>query len=327
MKIKKAFLITLALIGLLSIQTASNFFPRDHLLPPIDSNLITFDMLGEKEVILNGPYASYYLRFYTPINWKIKGSGQILLSIEANYMVNGRVIGAGEYGSGAKLDIYYNGNYLKTIGINWAGAKTISIPIPVEMLQNLREDGSSTLYIFLNAAVDCDLLDHKTTIVFKDNSGFVIPHDLKAPDPDLTKLPRPIYDQSPLQASSAILVVPDNAQPEELRAAMIAQAGFSRMTGGNMPLPIYTVTELSEAVREKNHIIFVGLGASFPYLYGLEFPAVMDSTGINWPGSQMDDGIIQMILSPRNNENFLLYIGGNSILGVQKAAQAFSTGT
>lgn len=323
-KINK-FLVTLLLIGILILQTSSAHAPKMFQTALPDSDLVTFKMLGQTETILNGPYASYFLRFYTPLSWKIKTGSQIQLHIDATFTVNNQTAGAGVYGTGATMSVSYNGNTIKTFVIDWTGDKTVTIPIPTEALLSARTDGGFTLYLFLDASVDCSL-QHKTTIVLKDDSGFVLPHDSVVPQLDLTQLPRPIYDESPLQTSMAVLVVPDNASAEELRAALIVEAGFSRMAAGNLTLPLYTVSELTETIRANNHLIFVGQAQNFPILHGLSFPAMINEKQVNWPDGQPDDGIIQIILSPWKIGNTILFVGGNSAEAVIKAAQALSTG-
>ncbi len=337
MKNAYKFTLTLLLIGLLITQTSSNFIPAKSLArlksgsisEPQKTNsvndLVTFKMLGEPETILTGPYATYFLRFYTPLSWKIKAGVQIQLHIDASYTVNNQTAPVGVYGTGATMSVTYNGNTFKTIVIDWTGDKTVIIPIPAEALQSTRADGGFTLTLFLDASVDCNLL-HKTTIVLKDDSGFILPYDTVIPEPDLTQLPRPIYDISPLQTTTAALVVPNNPSAEELRAALIVEAGFSRMTNGKLALPLYTLSELSETIRTTNHLIFVGNAINFPILRGLNFPAVLNETQVNWPDSQPDDGFIQMILSPWKIGNTVLFVGGNSAGATIKAAQALSTG-
>jgi len=325
MKNINKFIVTLLLIGILILQTSSSYPPKMFQTALPNSDLVTFKMLRQTEVILNGPYASYFLRFFTPISWAVKAGAQVQLHIDATYSVNNQTAGAGAYGTGATMSVTYNNITIKTIVINWTGDNIVNIPIPTEALQSTRPGGGFTLSLFLDAGVDCDLL-HKTTIVVKDDSGFVLPHDSVVPQPDLTQLPRPIYDESPLQTSMAVLVVPDNASAEELRAALIVEAGFSRMTAGKLTLPLYILSELTETIKATSHLIFVGKAENFPILRGLDFPAMINETQVNWPDSQPDDGIIQIILSPWKIGNTILYVGGNSDEAVIKAAQALSTG-
>ena len=107
---------------------------------------------------------------------------------------------------------------------------------------------------------------------------------------------------------------------------MSIAAGFGRMSSGDLVLPLVPLNLLTDEQRLNSHLIFVGNASNLQSLNAVRFPIEVLPQGLSAPGSQPDDGFIQMAVSPWNAARVILYAGGNTDAGVIKAAQAVSTG-
>jgi len=98
------------------------------------------------------------------------------------------------------------------------------------------------------------------------------------------------------------------------------------MSSGDLVLPLVPLNLLTDEQRLNNHLIFVGNVKNLQSLNAVRFPVEVLPQGLSAPGSQPDDGFIQMAISPWNPARMVLYAGGNTDAGVVKAAEAVSTG-
>ena len=277
--------------------------------------------------LMHGPYDSYRVRFSLPMNWELLEGAEIQLSLNPFFTRALAVDGEQtSVATGGALDVTFNGKLLTTILLDWSGPRTISIPIPVEALTPTRTDGRHELYLFLDAAVDCDL-DHKTTLGVGADSRFIFPHELGDAPTDLRLLPRPLYQVSAFQPTTALLIVPDQPSAAEMQAALTVAAGLGRVTSGNLPLQLVAYSQLTPTLRSNAHLIFIGRPQAFPLLSTLDLPAPLNTaaeSGFNTPIAQPSDGILQMAVSAWNRANVALVVSGGSDEGVVKAAQALS---
>lgn len=290
-------------------------------------NELTLKKLGLTDAILRGPFDTYDVTFSTPAHWQLTDGAQIILTIDARFFrgesdVTGQII----QGSGATIDVTFNDKFLTTLLIDWTGERTVAIPIPPEALVTTSPDGRHDLFLFLDAAVDCFLDFHQTTIVIRADSKFILPHIETSPAADLSALPRPFFMAESFAPTPVKLVVSDNATEMELQSALTVAAGFGRLSTGRIPLTLTTNSRLTNDERLGNHLIFVGKAESFPELREANLPAASDGKTYTTAGLAADDGIVQIVNSPYNPARLFLVIGGNSDAGVVKAAQAVSSG-
>jgi hypothetical protein len=77
-------------------------------------------------------------------------------------------------------------------------------------------------------------------------------------------------------------------------------------------------------MRTNPQLIFVGKSSALSLLQGVALPSPLQSSAFSAAGMQADDGLLQMAVSPWNTGRAIMVVGGNSDLGVVKAAQALS---
>ncbi|MBU0511539.1 MAG: cellulose biosynthesis cyclic di-GMP-binding regulatory protein BcsB, partial [Chloroflexi bacterium] len=289
-------------------------------------DVIFFKVLNVDDLIMRGPYASERISFGLPANWKLVDGAQIQLDIFTDYSGVGSVTvdSMAGHGLGGALEVSFNGDLVDIILLSEVGDRTVSVSIPVESLESTRRDGLMEVSLFLDAALDCEF-DQQTLLVVHDTSHLILPHESRPPDTDLTKLPRPIFQDTFVQ-EAAVILIPDQPTTGELQAALAVSAGFGRMTGGDLRLSFMRASQLTDQVWGANHLIFVGLPSAFPMLGSVALPAPASGSIYNAAGASPDDGIVQMAVSPWNGDKVVLVVGGNSEAGVIKAGQAVSTG-
>ena len=285
---------------------------------------VNFTSLDTPDTTLNGPYDSMSVDFSLPPNWQLLDGSEIQMFITAFTVSSAPSTTTDSIG--ATLDVSFNGSTVSSLILQSGTNVEYQIRIPVDALKPTRPDGRYTLYLFLDAGIDCDFAFHKTTVVVKGSSQFILPYAEGSVDLDLGKLPQPIYQKSAIIPSQAMIVVPQAPTADQLRAAMITSAGFGRMTGGSLLLNLISADQLTPEIENNYHLIFVGGPADFAPVTPLDWPASAKGGKFATDGLQPDDGLLQMIRSPWNAGRVLLWVGGNSDAGLVKAAQALSTG-
>lgn len=310
--------------------TATGVVPPAVAPPAIDVaagtpiQTVTFASLDTSDTTLNGPYDSMTVDFSLPPNWLLLDGTELDLFITAFSVSN--VANTTTESIGATLDVSFNGRTITSVILQSGTNVEYRIRIPVDALKSSRVDGRHTLYLFLDAGIDCDFEFHKTTVVVRADSQFVLPYAEGSVNLDLGKLPQPIYQKNAIVPSQAMIVVPQAPTADQLRAAMITSAGFGRMTNGGLLLNLVSADQVTPEIESQFHLIFVGGPSDFGLITPLGWPAVAKGAQFSSPSMQADDGLLQMITSPWNPGRVLLWVGGNSDAGVVKAAQALSTG-
>ncbi len=294
------------------------------VVDPANLDTVSFATLDPADIVLNGPFDSARVQFAIPSTWLLQDGASLNLVISGSFTSTAQNQSEAQ-GSGASLEISMNGEVIDTLFINWTDPQTVALQIPAAVLMSPRVDGRHVLDFSLDASIDCRF-PHETSIVIMANSAVYLPHVNVAPKTNLNLLPAPIYQRYAFQVEPALLVVPPQPTADEIKAAMIIAAGFGRMSSGELALPVFPYNSLTDEQKSNSHLVFVGKPSSLQVLGQVNFPVGLTQQGLSSPGSQPDDGYIQMAVSPWNSARVVLYAGGNTDIGVVKAAQAISSG-
>ncbi len=328
-------LVTLGLVFTVLAPAGKGAFAQSET-PPVPTStptlisaedLVPFSLIGmPSPEVLHGPYDSKRLRFGLPSTWALQPGAELYLHLNAYFSNSrGRGVEGVRAANGGTLEVSFNGQLIATVVFDWIGERTVRIPIPAELLQSPRSDGRHELYLFLNAAIDC-AYDNQTAITVQADSQFYFPHDIHPPDLDLSLLPRPIYQLDSFQTESAVVVAPDNPSRAELEAAYLAVASVARMTRNTLVPELLFAGEVTPQIMAENHIIFVGQPAEFQSFAEAGWPVPFAGGQLQHPALQAGDGVIQMTTNPAEDTLVWVMVSGNDETGLQKAAQAFSSG-
>jgi cellulose synthase operon protein B len=298
--------------------------PTDPIAPGSGA-VILFDMLGQTDTLLRGPYGTMNVRFGLPGNWAFEEGGSLQLIVTASLITDApQTVADGQF-IGSTLNVSYNKDAVATIPLLAGSNVTYNVPIPLSALDSPFNDGRHEISLFLDAGNDCSDTTRHTSIVISSSSHLTIPYTEQAPSLGLTNLPRPIYQRDSIFPVTAVLVVPDAPTAQEMQAALTVAATFGRMSSGEMEVSLVPMSGLTEEMRTNSQLIFVGKPSTLPLLQGVPMPSPVQSNAFTAAGIQEDDGVLQLALSPWNTGRAMLVVGGNSDAGVIKAAQALSS--
>lgn len=286
--------------------------------------VIRFDMIGETDSLLRGPFATKTARFGLPANWAFESGATLKLIITSTFVSgSGNGVPNGQF-IGSTLGVRFNNNDIATIPLLAGPDVTYDIPIPPSALNTTLNDGRHELELFLDAGNDCNDPNRHTSIVLSAASHFTIPYTEQTPTLDLTTLPRPVFQRDSIFPVSSTIIVPDAPTAQELQAALTVASSFGRMSNGEMTVNLVPMNQMTPEMRTDSQLIFVGKSSTLSLLQGVALPSPLQSRLFAAPGMEKDDGILQMAVSPWNTGRALLVVGGNSDMGVVKAAQALS---
>lgn len=288
----------------------------------------TFEELGNADLVMEGPYDAKSIVFSLPVNWVLQEGTAITLFIDTTATGNASSnLSTGSGYLGGTLDVYFNGNFEKSVPLQIGQNIAYSIPLDQKSLISESRDGRMEISFFLNAVSDCLFDQHHTTIAIRSESSVSLLYAEGSVASDLRLLPWPIYQPDVNFANPALLIVPDNASAEELQAALLVMAGFGRMTQGNLTLEMLPASMITETQLAESNLIFVGksvnLGVSKPVSWPLPFD---NSAKLVSPEMQPEDGVLEIAPSPWNQAKAALLISGNTGEAVIRAAQAATTG-
>src|SRR5215217_4914367 len=138
--------------------------------------VIRFDMIGQTDALLRGPYGTFNARFGLPANWAFKDGASLQLIITANLVTDAAQSVAGGQFIGSTLNVKFNNNDIATIPLLAGPNVTYDVPIPSSALHSPMSDGRHELLLFLDAGNDCNDNSRHTSIVISAASHFTIPY-------------------------------------------------------------------------------------------------------------------------------------------------------
>jgi cellulose synthase operon protein B len=310
----------LVIIAMVLTSIPSLIYAQDTQDPEmiVENDIITFTDFGIDDVTFISDDESTTLRFAFPADWDFQEG--ISFQLDTNSLLFGPDY-SGDYVENATgiLNIEFNDYVLDSIIFNWGVEGLLDIFVPAEMLISQRSDQRHDLHLTIRSGVKCGKL-LVSGIFIKPNSTVTIPHHYRSPSTDLRALPYPIYQQSFLE-DSAVIVVPNNPSTSALEAAMNVSTGFGYATDEKLSLSLVPEWQLTNDLKDNNHLIFVGELDLFNSFAEFDLPIEEEATG-----NQVDeeDGIIQMIVSPYNNNKVVLVVTGLESAGVGLAGQVIS---
>ncbi|HEX5942674.1 MAG TPA: cellulose biosynthesis cyclic di-GMP-binding regulatory protein BcsB, partial [Anaerolineales bacterium] len=283
--------------------------------------IVTFGELGFQETSLVSPFDSTRVLFSIPANWRLVPNGEVSLEYEVTLTgADVGLLGTEQNPYGGSLQVTFNDELVSTIALKDLGPQTMQLTLPPTSLDAVRQDGRHQLTISLSAQFSC-LYNIRALVVVKPTSSFKLPFEVSAPVLDLSRLPAPFHLRDALLPDKTLVVVPDNPDPKELKAALNVMSGFGSLVGESFDFGIAPVGELTDAVLAESNLIFVGRPEQFDLLSNISFPlAVENKKFTNLPAESETDGVLEMAVSPWNESKTALLVGGSSTDAVLKAA-------
>ena len=319
-----AISLTLTQATRLQAQSGFNQLTAQPVQQDDNPEKITLELLGFSNRTLRGESQTTRYNLNLPDEWELKAGGKI--NLQVNIMFN--TVSGSDQRASSILEIFFNDVLLEQMALTQSGETQLALAIPASALVSNRDDDRHQLAVHVLNEFYCET-GAGARVVVKATSELTLPHDVGEPSTDLTKLPLPIYQPS-FVPSQALLVVPTNPTSKELAAALTVAATFGHLSNGKIALSLTPEAELSTALRNNNHLIFVGLADNF------SAKAELDKVNLpaNWQNGLWEiaalsegDGLIQMAVSPWQETKVILVVSGQTDTAVTKAAQAIGTGS
>jgi len=324
--LKIIFLLVLLVSGLKisHVNALTNEYQPKFKWSGQSGDAFTFEQLGYSEKLMIGPFDSSSVYFSLPANIELAPASSIVLKYAVAWSGSGTVdLTNSVLGT---LLVYFNDELIDTIILNGSSETSRDIIIPESAFESVDDIGRHHLRLLLNADVNCKFDDVQTSLIISKNSQFNLQYKTTVPTTDLALLPRPIFQADSIYPSSALIVVPDAPDALELQSALTVSAGLGSITRNELAVNLVSNSDLTPDLVASNHLIFVGLGKNFPNLQVADLPFSVGSAALDLPQANVNDGVIEIGLSPWSTSHVVLYIGGNSLESTVKAAQAFSSG-
>ncbi len=289
-------------------------------------NVIAFAQLLKSDMTLTGPFDSNALIFALPAGWKLTQGPRLDLAMAVSFNTALTSNAPNTVGAAGSLTVQMNNVLLGVISLTKVGEVTQHFPIPLDAMKSARTDGLMELRFTLDSGWACTY-DENIVVAIHTSSTMTLPHDLIAPNTDLTLFPSPIFQQNSAFPDSALLVIPDHPSVAELQSAMTVAAGLGSLTSAGLALDIVTISQLTPQQVGSSHLILVGKASSLAsVLQQLQLPMPVTNGQIKNNAGNPDDGIVELVDSPWSKDKAVLVISGNTDLGTVKAAQAMTTG-
>ncbi len=288
-----------------------------------DPNKVRLDQFGFREESLDGPFDARYLSLRLPASWQLESGASIELDI-ATFFGGVGIDGTSQF-LGGSLDVQFNNVVIGRIFLDKPGSQLVTMPISDTALFVPRPDGSHSLAFILDSGLNCGT-DRQTSVVVRSSTLLNLPHAVKLPPASLQQLPRPLYQDSPLDPDTAALIVPAKPTMGELQAALTVAATFGNLTRNRIQIPLITEDTLTPTLRNESNLIFVGRAGTIKLVDEVELPVTAEDGSFAAAGAESDDGILQIGGSPWNENRSVLVISGDSDAAVIKASQALSAG-
>lgn len=291
----------------------------------MDATVVPFKVFEEDEIPLRGPFDSIYYAFPIPNSWALLPGTELHLDMTVNYTK----IFSSEFGyplavGGGTLTLYLNDTLLGVLNLSENGNIQATLPLPPKAFISNRSDGRMALSAELDAGDFC-YVDEDFTLIIHPTSYFSLPHEIKAPVPEIVNLSKILYQGTFVQ-ESALIVLPDQPSAAELQAALTVAGGLGNVSGNALAIDTTTMSALTPEQQTSNHLILVGKPSAFTILDVLNLPAPAVGGSFQISDGIPDAGVIQLVNSPWDVSRVVLLVSGNSDEGVVKAAQAVSTG-
>jgi len=296
--------------------------------PLAEETSLSFKDLGSADVVMHGPFDTGNIRFNLPAQWALTDGAHLQLSISAFYSgQDGTQVNNDSY-LGAMLDVLFNGKLQQSLPLKSGTDIIYTLPIRVEDLPSPNPDGSLEISFYLDASIDCYNQAHHTTVLISSGSTLFLPYTNQSLNLDLRRLPQPFYEPLSIvkKDSPLLVIVPDNANASDMRAALITVAAFGRISGGGLPARLITVAQFTPELHNLSDIVFVGKPDGIPFLSQLTLPIPLDNEKFLSAQIQSEDGVLLLVHSPWDETKSVMVVSGNTDTAVVKAAQAFSSG-
>ncbi len=294
----------------------------------------SFAEFRNEAISLQGPQDSETLNFNLPAHWKL--TSDITLQLQMTIFLPQTV--SGFQGTVGAVVLTVNGKRVSEIPLQKSGDAAGKLTLPLEEIPLDATDSPMELRLLLESYLPSQPGQSEIDVRVHPTSTFKFSYTTQLPNTDLIRFPQQFIQES-LEPDHALLVIPDQPSITELQSALTIAAGMGRLSKNQFHLDLVTVSQLTPEMQADNHLILVGKPEPFLVLKGMIFPSpIIVRSDPEWTVQFLlpdryefertvpEDGLVQLINSPWSSDRLILFVSGETDLGVLKAAQAVSSG-
>lgn len=299
------------------------------------SQTITFDRLGQRDALLESPQSNTSYSFLLPSDWAMEGNNILFLDLiyDQNLQPKEDVadVNVNPAGLTSQLDVFLDGTLVSSVSLgldNVQDRQTLEIPLPAEILNRQQ---FHRIELNFGAQDHCRARVEASVFTSARNSGIRFEYREQLPVLDLALYPRPFYNIRPVTESEhVVMVLPDNASPNDLQAAAAIAGGIGYLTENSLQIRYRELNELSDFERENSNLILVGKPITHTLIndyYERDLlPTQLEDGAISISGSNLEptDGVVQLVRNFDNPLRAVMLVTSLTDAGLVKAAQAMA---
>lgn len=265
--------------------------------------------------------APQVIRLMFPGNWIVTADGKLTLEISVS-------LGAAPNSSALFLSVSAANELLEVIPLARPGLHTLKLVLPQKMLETANESGTLDLALDVWNDSGCGTWGGVTIL---PTSRFDVPHRVDAPNLNLAQFPKQLLGEDG-KFEPILFVLPDQPTLGELQAGITLATGLGWQTNGDLPVLLVSESHLTDDIRQKYNLLYIGKTSSLDILTRLILPMPVLEDDFLLPDryefehTGQTDGVLQMIVSPWNDKKVMLIVSASGEVGIQNAAKALSLG-
>ncbi len=284
---------------------------------PVELSFTDLGMSGP--LSLTGPVSQYSILFNFPAGWEpVSDSVELTLEINAYFSSlmpaedQETITGL----TGGDLSVILNGTTILLATLQDSGPQTLSAEFDPALFIPLSRGSVNELVLRWDGSAACSM-NLLSSVTVLPGSLINFEYFQAQPDFSLNDFPVPFIVRDSIEPVDLVFLVPEDASPDEIQAALTASAGFGRLSEGRQNIRMQTL-ESYRVRSNSDETLLVFLENS-----KLDHSS-FQSLGFTGPLTTAEgEGTIQMF-STGAGKTALLVTGDGE--GIVKAAQLLSTG-
>lgn len=286
---------------------------------------LTLASLGYDDVIIYGTLPQEQrFEFFLPLGWRLNAHPSFMLKFTHANIISPESV----------INVELNGEPIGSTLLNDSNAAEgqLAIALPEHLLKSGRNRLQVATEMELLDVDECTALeDERAWAVISSMSEFLLTYDIVNPPPDLAFFPHPF------NVGQTVFVVPDQPSSDIIDELiqLAVRVGAASKAKEDILMQVSYASKVDQNVQQNYHLILVGrptensllanINAYLPQPFeansNLLKPLAVDNVAFS-SDPERDAGLLQIIVSPWNEEKTLLAVTGTTDEGVGLAGQA-----
>lgn len=285
-----------------------------------DAQVISFGQMGIDTITLSGPTDTYSVVISPPMTWLLNGDALLELDMNSIYSTLSE---NEKFSLDGTLEIGWNYNSVASISISENGPKTVQVVIPKEKLIKAETENWHSLSFSFSSDNDC-FRTEKSILEILSTSTITFAYEKQPYSLDLSFGLTPFYQGQSFVSIPLAIVIPDTMDQAKTAQILNFIIEYGSKTSSTRLFSVIRASDITNLPQKNSNYIFVGQTADFPILSEIPFSLrSINGTFTSDPNYQETDGIIQIAQSPWYQYRAIMFFGGDTSEGLEKAIRCF----